>query len=53
LETLLAIIQKFTVFALAGMLVVVVAISTLHLGVLIAQEIWAPPLFRDSAFLPA
>jgi uncharacterized membrane protein (DUF373 family) len=45
LETLLAKIQKFTVLALTGMLVVVVLLSTLHLGVLIVQEVWAPPRF--------
>jgi uncharacterized membrane protein (DUF373 family) len=45
LETLLAKIEKFTVFVLAGLLAVVVMLSTLHLGVLIAQEIWAPPRF--------
>jgi uncharacterized membrane protein (DUF373 family) len=45
LETLVTKIQKFVVFALAGMLIVVVALSTLHLGVLIAEEIWAPPRF--------
>jgi uncharacterized membrane protein (DUF373 family) len=45
LETLLAKIQRFTVLALAGMLGVVVALSTVHLGTLIAQEIWAPPRF--------
>ena len=45
METLLTKIQKFTVVALAGMLAVVVALSTLHLGVLIAQEIWTPPRF--------
>jgi uncharacterized membrane protein (DUF373 family) len=45
LETLLTKIQKFTVVALAGMLAVIVALSTLHLGVLIAQEIWTPPRF--------
>jgi uncharacterized membrane protein (DUF373 family) len=43
LETLATKIQKFTVFALAGMLAVVVVLSRLHLGVLIAEEIWAPP----------
>src|SRR5260370_15912301 len=36
--------RSFTV-ALAGMLAVVVALSTLHLCVLIAQEIWTPPRF--------
>jgi uncharacterized membrane protein (DUF373 family) len=45
LETLLARIQKFTVVALAGMLAVVVVLSTVHLGVLITQEIWEPPRF--------
>ncbi|HXY06595.1 MAG TPA: phosphate-starvation-inducible PsiE family protein [Terriglobales bacterium] len=30
---------------LAGLLIVVVALSTGHLGVLIAQEIWTPPRF--------
>jgi uncharacterized membrane protein (DUF373 family) len=45
LNTLLAIIQKFAIFTLAGMLAVVVTLSTLHLGVLIAQEIWTPPRF--------
>jgi uncharacterized membrane protein (DUF373 family) len=45
LGTLLTKIQKFTVLVLAGMLVVVVVLSTLHLGVLIAQEVWAQPRF--------
>jgi uncharacterized membrane protein (DUF373 family) len=45
LERLLTTIQKFTVLLLAGMLVVVVLLSTLHLGVLIAHEIWEPPRF--------
>jgi uncharacterized membrane protein (DUF373 family) len=45
LETLLTRVQKFTVLALAAMLSVVVILSTLHLGVLIAQEVWAPPRF--------
>jgi len=45
LEKLLTIIQKFVVVVLAGMLVVVVLLSTGHLGVLIAQEVWAPPRF--------
>ncbi len=44
-ETLVRKIQKLTVFALVGMLAVVVVLSTLHLGVLIAQEIWTPPRF--------
>jgi uncharacterized membrane protein (DUF373 family) len=45
LETLLKKIEKLAVIALAGMLAVVVLLSTLHLGVLIAQEIWVPPRF--------
>jgi len=45
LEKLITKVQQFTAQALAGMLVVVVMLSTLHLGVLIAQEIWAPPRF--------
>jgi uncharacterized membrane protein (DUF373 family) len=45
LVTLLTQVQKFTVFALAGMLAIVVALSTLHLGVLIAEEVWQPPRF--------
>ena len=45
METLLTRVQKFTVLALAAMLSVVVILSTLHLGVLIAQEVWAPPRF--------
>ncbi len=45
LEKLITGVQKFTVIALAGMLVVVMLLSTLHLGVLIAEEVWAPPRF--------
>jgi uncharacterized membrane protein (DUF373 family) len=45
LETLLTKIQKLVVLALAGMLGVVVVLSTLHLGVLIGQEVWKPPRF--------
>ena len=45
METLLTKVQKFTVLSLAAMLCVVVFLSTLHLGVLIAEEIWAPPRF--------
>jgi uncharacterized membrane protein (DUF373 family) len=45
LETLLTKVQEFTVLALAAMLCVVVFLSTPHLGVLIAEEIWAPPRF--------
>jgi uncharacterized membrane protein (DUF373 family) len=45
LEALVTKVQKLIVLVLAGLLVVVVMLSTLHLGVLIAQEIWAPPRF--------
>jgi uncharacterized membrane protein (DUF373 family) len=45
LETLFTNVQKLTVAALATMLSVVVILSTVHLGVLIAQEIWTPPRF--------
>jgi len=38
-------VQKLIVLVLAGMLTVVVLLSTLHLGVLIAEEIWTPPRF--------
>ena len=45
LDTLLAKIQRFTVMVLAGMLLVVVVLSTAHLAVLIGEEIWKPPRF--------
>jgi uncharacterized membrane protein (DUF373 family) len=45
LETLIRAVQKLTVIALSGMLVLVMLLSTVHLGVLIAQEVWAPPRF--------
>jgi uncharacterized membrane protein (DUF373 family) len=48
LDTLLGKIQKFTVMVLAGLLVVVVALSTVHLGILIGEEIWKPPRFLIS-----
>jgi uncharacterized membrane protein (DUF373 family) len=44
-ETLVTNTQKFTVCGLIVMLVVVVVLSTLHLGVLIVEEIWPPPRF--------
>jgi len=43
LETLITKVQKLTVLTLAGMLVVVMLLSTIHLGVLIGEEIWKPP----------
>jgi uncharacterized membrane protein (DUF373 family) len=45
METFLTKAQKFIVFVLGILLIVVVALSTAHLGLLIAQEIWAPPRF--------
>jgi uncharacterized membrane protein (DUF373 family) len=45
LETLIAKVQKLTVWALAGLLVVVVVLSTVHLAVLIGEEVWTPPRF--------
>jgi uncharacterized membrane protein (DUF373 family) len=38
-------VQKITVLTLAVMLVVVMVLSTIHLGVLIGQEIMKPPRF--------
>jgi uncharacterized membrane protein (DUF373 family) len=43
LETVIGGVQKLTVIALAGMLVVVMLLSTVHLGVLIGEEVWKPP----------
>ena len=48
METLLTKVQKFTVLILAGMLVVVMVLSTIHLGVLIGEEILRPPRFLIS-----
>ena len=48
LETILGKIQKLTVFVLAAMLVVVVLLSTVHLGVLIGEEMWKQPRFLIS-----
>jgi uncharacterized membrane protein (DUF373 family) len=45
METALTQVQKFVVVALAILLVVVVVLSTIHLGYLIAIEIWKPPRF--------
>ena len=38
LEQLIAHVQRLTVIALAGMLIVVMLLSTIHLGVLIVQK---------------
>ena len=45
METFITQVQRFTIWVLATMLAVIVVLSTLHLGVLIAQEIWTPPRF--------
>jgi uncharacterized membrane protein (DUF373 family) len=45
LDTLLARIQKLIVLVLTAMLIVVIVLSTVHLGVLIAEEIWKKPRF--------
>lgn len=45
LETLLTLVQKAAVIALALMLVVVMILSTIHLGVLIFEEIMKPPKY--------
>jgi uncharacterized membrane protein (DUF373 family) len=44
-ESLLTKVQKVTVLTLAAMLVVVMVLSTIHLGVLIGHEIMMPPRF--------
>ncbi len=38
-------VQKLIVLALSGMLVIVVLLSTVHLGYLIGEEVWKPPRF--------
>jgi uncharacterized membrane protein (DUF373 family) len=45
IETILTKVQKLTVLTLAGMLVVVLVLSTIHLGTLISEEIWRRPRF--------
>lgn len=43
LEKLIGGAQKLTIIALAGMLVVVTLLSTVHLGFLIGEQVMAPP----------
>jgi uncharacterized membrane protein (DUF373 family) len=43
LESLITNVQKLTVMALAAMLMIVMLLSTVHLGVLIGEEILKPP----------
>jgi uncharacterized membrane protein (DUF373 family) len=45
LGSLIGKIQKAIVLVLAALLVIVVVLSTLHLGVLIAHEAWQSPRF--------
>ncbi len=45
LEKILTKVQKANAMVLAVMLVVVMILSTSHLGVLIGHEIWSPPRF--------
>jgi uncharacterized membrane protein (DUF373 family) len=45
METLITKAQKLVVLVLAVLLIIVVVLSTVHLGFLIAEEIWKPPKF--------
>jgi uncharacterized membrane protein (DUF373 family) len=45
MEALITKAQKLVVIALSGMLIVVVVLSTAHLGLLIGQKLWQPPKF--------
>jgi uncharacterized membrane protein (DUF373 family) len=45
IEIVLTKTQRLTVLTLAGMLVLVMVLSTIHLGVLILEEILKPPRF--------
>ncbi len=45
MEALLTKAQRLTAVALAVLLIIVVALSTVHLALLIAEEIWKPPKF--------
>jgi len=44
-ETLISKVQKLTIYVMVILLIVVVLLSTAHLGLLIGQEIWKPPRF--------
>ena len=43
METAISKVQKYTVLALAAMLIVGMILSTVHLGTLIGEEILKPP----------
>jgi uncharacterized membrane protein (DUF373 family) len=45
METLITKAQKLVVFALAVLMILVVVLSTIHLGFLLAEEVWKPPKF--------
>jgi uncharacterized membrane protein (DUF373 family) len=45
METLITKAQKLVVLVLAVLLIFVVALSTIHLGFLVAEEVWKPPRF--------
>jgi len=45
METILTKAEKLIATALAVLLIIVVALSTIHLALLIAEEIWKPPRF--------
>jgi uncharacterized membrane protein (DUF373 family) len=45
MEAVLTKVQKLVVLALAVVLTIVMVLSTVHLGFLIAEEIWKPPRF--------
>jgi uncharacterized membrane protein (DUF373 family) len=45
MENLLTKVQKLIALALAVLLVIVVVLSTLHLALLVAEEIWQTPRF--------
>ncbi len=45
METLLTKAQRLVAIALAVLLVIVVTLSTVHLALLIAEELWQPPRF--------
>jgi uncharacterized membrane protein (DUF373 family) len=45
MESFLTKVQKLIVITLAALLILVVVLSTIHLGILIAEEIWKTPRF--------
>jgi uncharacterized membrane protein (DUF373 family) len=45
LDTLITKAQTLIVSVLMALLIVVIVLSTVHLGVLIAEELWKPPRF--------